>query len=558
MSDQFTVYVDPLKSPDESIAKGTKEGPFCDLFSAFLAHPPESRVPPPEFLVLDAGSAEWRPATKSALKKVINRYDDHIKKVRKLEEEEELRQAALVEARKFILKSDSSLPAPVNLKNFARHQNHVILGNDATTGTRVRVVGRVDNMRTSKTRTFVYLTDTRGFLLCIFSGEINKVIPVLLQKQACIEVIGEMKEVPPENHAPDNRELHVDFYTIIGEAPGGPESFTNKVPASANQSVLSDYRHLVLRRPEESMVMKVRASTLAAFRNYYDQHDMREHTAPSFVQTQVEGGGSLFQVPYYGEAAYLTQTSQLYLETQLPILGDCYTIQSSFRAEKSLTRRHLSEYTHIEGELDFITFDDLLDHIEDLLCGVIDILLANPESASYIKSLNPDFKPPARPFRRMRYTEAIQWLNEHGIKTDEEKNHVFGDDIAEAAERVMTDSIGVPIMLTHFPGPIKAFYMKKDADDFNLTESVDCLVPGVGEVVGAGMRMDNLEELLAVMKDNGWNADAYAFYSDQRKYGTSPHGGYGMGIERFLAWILKRYTVRECVPYPRYPGRCAP
>jgi asparaginyl-tRNA synthetase len=117
----------------------------------------------------------------------------------------------------------------------------------------------------------------------------------------------------------------------------------------------------------------------------------------------------------------------------------------------------------------------------------------------------------------MRYTEAIEWLNKHEIKTDEEKDHIFGDDIAEAAERAMTDSIGAPIMLTHFPGPIKAFYMKKDAQDSTLTESIDCLLPNVGEVVGAGMRMDNLEDLLGVMRENGWNADAYAFYSDQRK-----------------------------------------
>jgi asparaginyl-tRNA synthetase len=517
MSDQITFYVDPLKVPDESTAKGTKESPFCDLFSAFLAHPPESRNTPPEFLILDVGSAEWRPATKSALKKVVSRYDEHMKKLRKLKEEEDLRQAALVEARKLVPKFDSSLPAPVNLKNFARHHEHIVLGDETTTGTRVRIIGRVDNIRASKTRSFVYLTDTRGFLLCIFSDELNKVIPVLLREQATIEIVGELKKVPSGNHAPSNRELHVDFYNIIGEAPGGLESFSSKVPASANQSVLADLRHLVLRRHEESIVMRARACALAAFRNYYDQHDMREHTAPSFVQTQVEGGGSLFQVPYYGQAAYLTQTSQLYLETQLPVLGDCYTIQSSFRAEKALTRRHLSEYTHIEGELDFITFEDLLDHIEDLICSVIDTLLTNPESASYIKTLNPDFKAPSRPFRRMRYTEAIEWLNKHEIKTDEEKDHIFGDDIAEAAERAMTDSIGVPIMLTHFPGPIKAFYMKKDAQDSTLTESVDCLLPNVGEVVGAGMRMDNLEDLLGVMRENGWNADAYAFYSDQRK-----------------------------------------
>lgn len=204
-------------------------------------------------------------------------------------------------------------------------------------------------------------------LLCLFQGAVNTVAPILFQKQASLEIFGEMKSVPADNKAPGSRELHVDYYTIIGEAPGGPESITNKVPASAHQSTLPDYRHLVLRRLEEAMVMKTRSSALNAFRQYYKEHDMRESTAPSFIQTQVEECGSLYSLPYYGERAYFTQTSQLYLETQLPVLGDCYTIQSSFRAEKSHTRRHLSEYTHIEGELEFIDFNDLLDHIEDLL-----------------------------------------------------------------------------------------------------------------------------------------------------------------------------------------------
>ncbi|KAI0854468.1 hypothetical protein F4860DRAFT_499382 [Xylaria cubensis] len=140
---------------------------------------------------------------------------------------------------------------------------------------------------------------------------------------------------------------------------------------------------------------------------------------------------------------------------------------------------------------------------------------------------------------------------------DEDGNpHVFGTDIAEAAERRMTDENGEPIMLTHFPVPIKAFYMKKDAIDSRVTESVDCLVPGVGEVVGSGMPMDDYDSLIEVMKQNQWNLKAYAFYSDQRRYGSSPHGGYGMGIERFLTWLLKRHSVRECVPLPRYPGKC--
>jgi asparaginyl-tRNA synthetase len=435
----------------------------------------------------------------SAMKKVVGRYADHSKKIEKANEEESSRQAALIEARRIVITEDKSLPEAVRLRISAKTPKEVILGTETTTSTRVKVIGRIDNIRTSKIRTFVYLSDTRSVLLCLFQGAVSAVAPVLFQKQASLEVFGEMKSVPVENKALGDRELHVDFYTIIGEAPGGPESITNRAPASAHQSTLPDYRHLVLRRPEEATVMKARSSALSAFRQYYKEHDMRESTAPSFVQTQVEGGGSLFSLPYHGERAYLTQTSQLYLETQLPVLGDCYTIQSSFRAENSHTRRHLSEYTHIEGELDFIDFDDLLNHIEDLLCGVIDILLADDESKTSIMALNPEFKAPARPFRRMRYTEAIEWLNAHDVMDEDGVPHVFGNDIAEAAERKMRDEIGVTIMLTHFPVPIKAFYMKKDASDGRVTESVDCLVPGVREVVGSGMRMENCEDLIKVI-----------------------------------------------------------
>ena len=521
LHDHMPIYVDEDCGSDEAHTKGTKEDPFKTILAAHIRFPPQSMALTPVYFIrvkkADSDDPEWREASKSALKKAAARFSDWLKATERHHTEEAKRQAALDEARKVIIEQDESLPAAITLKFSAKQPQGIILGNETRIGTRVRVVGRIENLRASKTRTFVYLTDTRAVLLCIFSGPVNVVAPILLQKQASLEVYGEMKEVPAENKAPGDRELHVDYYSIIGEAPGGPDAFSSIVPSSANQAALPDLRHLVLRRPEESMVLKVRASALYAFRNYYKQHDMREASAPSFVQTQVEGGGSLFSLSYYGGTAYLTQTSQLYLETQLPILGDCYAIQSSFRAENSQTRRHLAEYTHIEGELDFITFEDLLHHIEDLICGVIDILLANPESAEFIRTLNPSFEPPRRPFMRMRYADAIAWLVDHKVTTDDGENYAFGIDISESAERAMTDEIGVPVMLTHFPVPLKAFYMKKDPTDPRITESVDVLVPGVGEIVGSGMRMDNYEDLLEVMKENKWNLASYAFYSDQRK-----------------------------------------
>jgi asparaginyl-tRNA synthetase len=238
------------------------------------------------------------------------------------------------------------------------------------------------------------------------------------------------------------------------------------------------------------------------------------------------------------EQAYLTQSSQLYLETCLPSLGDVFCIQESFRAEKSLTRRHLSEYTHIEAELAFITFDNLLEHLEEMICRTIDHVWSDPQIRAFIQELNEEanreekkrferkevseikhyeFKPPQRPFRRMKYVEAIEWLNEHGILNEEGQPHKFGDDIAEAAERKMTDIINTPIFLTHFPVEIKAFYMKKDPQDPRVTESVDCLMPGVGEIVGGSMRMEDLEELFAAYKREGIPADPYYWFTDQRK-----------------------------------------
>lgn len=219
------------------------------------------------------------------------------------------------------------------------------------------------------------------------------------------------------------------------------------------------------------------------------------------VQTQVEGGSTLFDFQYYGETAYLTQSSQLYLETCLPSLGDVYCITDSFRAEKSLTRRHLSEFTHCEGELSFITFDDLLNFLEDMIVSVVEAVMRDPIAAQIIKDLNPDFKAPKKPFRRMEYSEAIKWLNENGVKKDVvDENGVktgtcdyeFGEDIPESPERRMTDTINEPILLTKFPTEIKSFYMKRCPEDMRLTESVDVLMPGVGEITGGSMRMTEI------------------------------------------------------------------
>lgn len=532
-----SIYIDEDVGRDDATATGTESTPYKTLIHAFLQHDPttegieyltrKSQTDAAGENVDPAAKLEWKPATKSAVKKATNLLDQRKKKAAKEQElairekaEFDKRQQVLEEAKKVIIKEDTSLPKPVRIRLDVTDPAIVKLRSTDSDvpGTRVRVLGRVHRMRAQKGVVFITLTDGYGYMQCILTGDMVKTYDVMtLTLETSMTIHGEMRAVPAGAHAPNDRELHADFFTIIGRAAGDKEAITTRVAKDADPQTLYDNRHLVLRGETSSAVMKVRAATLRAFRKAFEENRLLEVTPPAMVQTQVEGGSTLFGFDYYGENAYLTQSSQLYLETCLPSMGDVYCVCPSFRAEKSLTRRHLSEYTHIEAELDFITFNDLLDHVEEVICRVIDHIFAEPEIAGYINKLNPDFKKPSRPFRRMKYSDAIDWLREHDIPNEEGAPHQFGDDIAEAAERKMTDIINQPIFLTHFPAEIKAFYMKKDAEDLRVTESVDVLMPGVGEIVGGSMRMDDWDELMTAYKREGMDPSPYYWYTDQRK-----------------------------------------
>ncbi|OAL38478.1 hypothetical protein AYO20_02127 [Fonsecaea nubica] len=567
-----TFYVDEDVGRDDDSATGSEAAPYKTLLFAMIQHPKatyktrKSETTPADANADPASRLEWKPASKSALKKATNLYEQHQRKQAKQadlaireQQEVERRKQVLEEAKKVVIAEDESLPAPVKIKLNTVDPAIIKLGTADSKGTRVRVVGRVHHLRSQKDIIFVTLKDGKGLMQCVFSGNLIKTYAAMtLTLETSLEIRGELKSLPPGAHAPLDRELHADYFTVIGAAVGDKEAITNKVQEDGDAQKLLDNRHLTLRGDVSSSVMKVRAAVEMAFVKAYEEVQFTKVSPPAMVQTQVEGGATLFEFNYYGEKAYLTQSSQLYLETCLPGLGDVYCIEKSFRAEKSLTRRHLSEYTHVEAELDFISFDDLLNHIEHMVCRVIEIALADPLIAKYVYDLNPDFKAPSRPFRRMKYSDAIAWLVEHEIPNEEGKPHDFGDDIAEAAERRMTDILNVPIFLTHFPTEIKAFYMQKDPSDPRVTESVDVLMPGVGEIVGGSMRIWDYEELIAAYKREGIDPEPYYWYTDQRRYGTSPHGGYGLGLERFLAWMCGRWTVRECCLYPRFAYRCKP
>lgn len=524
------IYIDETTGQDVPSTAGTESSPFKSLQFAYVQHPPSDGKP--EFLIrkVDEGADEpdtsWKPAAKAALKKAANFLETQKKKAGRekellvmREKEQAERQRVFDEAKKIVIKEDSSLPKARRIKLDEKDPNALKLrGGDNKTGTRVRVFGRVHRERKQKENIFVTLRDGYGLLQCVLSGQLAKTYDAItLTRETSMEILGELCEVPTGAHAPDNRELHADYFKIHGPAPGGDDAITNKVAAGGDPQTLLDMRHLTLRGDKTASVMFVRDAVEFAFHTAYREVRCRKVSPPALVQTQVEGGATLFKFDYYGEQAYLTQSSQLYLETCLPSMGDVYCVEKSFRAEKSLTRRHLAEYTHVEAELDYIDFSDLLDHLEHIMCRVIELTLADPLIARYIQELNPDFKPPQRPFMRMRYSEAVEWLREHHIKNEDGNEHEFGDDIAEAAERKMTDAINRPIFLTHFPVEIKAFYMQKDPEDLRVTESVDCLMPNVGEIVGGSMRMYDYEELMAAYKREGMDPSPYYWYTDQRK-----------------------------------------
>ncbi|KAI5307500.1 hypothetical protein KEM55_008136 [Ascosphaera atra] len=390
-------YIDEDVGIDEPIATGTEATPYKTLLYALQQH--HESAPDAEYFTrksvtgpLAEGEDEsarltYKPAAKAAKKKALNLYEQRKRKAAKEieiaireKQEAEKRQAVLEEAKKVVIKEDASLPAPQRIKL----DESVKAGTPDEKGARVRVFGRVHRLRSQKGVIFVTLYDGYGYLQCVFTGDLVKTYDAMtLTLETSLELKGEMRALPEGAHAPGNRELHVDFFTVIGRAAGDKEAISTRVAPDADPQTLYDNRHLVLRGETASSIMKVRAAVTRAFRAAYDDKRVVEVVPPAMVQTQVEGGATLFAFDYYGEKAYLTQSSQLYLETCLPSLGDVFCVCPSFRAEKSLTRRHLSEYTHIEAELDFINFDDLLCHIEDVVCAVIDKTFADPLGAAW-------------------------------------------------------------------------------------------------------------------------------------------------------------------------------
>jgi len=308
---------------------------------------------------------------------------------------------------------------------------------------------------------------------------------------------------------------------------------------------------------------KIRATILEKLRNWFVENDWIEVTAPTLVKSAVEGGSTLFPVKYFKEEAYLSQSAQLYLEALIFSLGPVWTIGPSFRAEKSRTIRHLAEYLHLEAEAPWITMNDLFTIQEKLLINSVQNV--TKERIEELKFLNRDvlaFNQIEEPCDKLSYGQAIDILRSNDIKIQDgemTRKIEWGDDLNLDSEKVLTNDRSNPVFVYGYPLEVKPFYVKEDPESQGIALTADLLLPnGFGEVSSGGMREENITVLKTRIKKEGLDMNSYSWYLDLRKYGSVPHGGFGLGIERLVRWIINLEDIKECVLFPRTMARLNP
>jgi len=396
--------------------------------------------------------------------------------------------------------------------------------------------------RKSNQRAFIVVRDASNVIQCVVDKATvaadvweaaNKVAV-----EASLEVSGEIK---PDTRAPTGYEIKVETLRLVGPSDAFP------ITKDQSTEFLLDVRHLWLRSRMLTSVMRVKSAMLAAAREFFEQKKYFEVTPPIITGSSCEGGSTLFELNYFGEKAYLSQSAQLYLESMIFSLEKVWSLTPSFRAEKSRTQRHLAEYWHLEGEEAWLDFNGLLEFEEQLISYICQTVAAR--CADDLKALGRDPADLAKitpPFPRISYAEAIEILQKEGIELK------WGDDLGTEHERVLSMKFEKPLMIMRYPKDIKAFYMKQDAADPKVVLCCDVLAPeGYGEIIGSSERETDYNEIVRKLEAQGEKIEHYAWYLDLRKYGSVPHSGFGLGIERVLRWICKLESIRDAIPYPR-------
>ncbi|MBR9680734.1 MAG: asparagine--tRNA ligase [Candidatus Altiarchaeota archaeon] len=409
-------------------------------------------------------------------------------------------------------------------------------------GQKLELKGWVHRLRNISGKYFVVLRNANGLLQVVTSA--NNV-DGKLSIEASIDVKGVIKK---DERAPGGFELQAEKILVIGES-------SEKWPFHRYKSVEMemDYRHLWLRSSKLQSVFKVRNTLVNGATEFFNNKEFFKVDPPIFVSSACEGGSTLFEVPYFGDKAYLSQSAQLYLEAFMPTLEKVWALTPSFRAEKSRTRRHLTEYWHLEPEVAFVDYKGNMDLQEDLLKHIIKKVLDERSDVLDDFGDRSELETWAKDkWIRITYDEAI---NEVKNKFPKLK---WGDDLGTEEERYLVEKLNGFVFVTHYPREMKAFYMKVDESNPKVVLNNDLMAPHVGETIGGSEREWKLDLLLENMKMHKLNQKDYEWYLDLRRYGSVPHSGFGLGIERLLVSMLKLDHIRDALPFPRFINRVYP
>jgi len=416
-------------------------------------------------------------------------------------------------------------------------------------GTTVRLRGWVLRTRSSGGILFFLLRDRTG--VAQVTGRRDALGDAAFDAAEHVQIEGLVAvegTVAEDRRAPDGREVRANRVDVLDAGEPFP------IFADQTEEFLLDQRHLAIRSQESVAIFRVKAEFLRAVREFFDREEVLEMTPPILTGNAAEGGAEAFQFDYFGRPGYLSQTAQLYLEALLFPHERVYALTPSFRAEKSRTPRHLTEFLNLEVELAWCDFAGLLDFIERMMVDVLHTVAKRRTKELTLLGRPPEELLAIRaPFDRIRYSEAIERLQKLGFPVE------FGSDLGTAEERALTLESKTPMFVTHYPRERKAFYMYQSRDDPRTVEASDLLGPeGYGEIVGASVRETDIARLKERIVQIGAKVEEYEWYLDLRRHGNVPHAGFGLGVERVVRWMLRREHIRDTTPFPRTPSRHTP
>jgi len=417
-------------------------------------------------------------------------------------------------------------------------------------GQDVILKGWLYGKRSSGKLHFLQIRDGSGIIQAVmFKGDFSPEVFDMADKisqESSIEITGTVKE---DKRSTIGYEIGVKEIKLVGESHDFPIS-----PKEHGVAFLLENRHLWLRSPRQHAIMKIRHEIIKSVRDYFNNNGFLLVDAPIFTPAACEGTTTLFETKYFDEKAYLTQSGQLYMEAAAMAFGKVYCFGPTFRAEKSKTRRHLTEFWMVEPEMAYYDLKMDMDLAEDFVEYVVQQVVKNRRKE--LEVLERDISKLEnikKPFPRISYDEAIIMLKEAGKEIE------WGEDFGGDEETVISEKFDRPVMIHRYPAECKAFYMKQDPENAKHALCVDMIAPeGYGEIIGGGQREDDLELILSKIKAHNLPQEAFDWYLDLRRYGSVPHAGFGLGIERTVGWLCGLHHVRETIPFPRMMERIKP